>query len=308
MYKYRYIYGPVPSRRLGLSLGVSPIPDNHCTQSCIYCQLGRTRKLTDVREEYFPLEDMESELDHFLATPRSFDVVTIVGEGEPTLYLRLGELIRAIQKRTEKPVAVITNGSLLCHNEMREELSCADIVLPSVDAVTEKQYKYINRPCRHLSIESHLAGIQEFSKSYKGQLWLETMMIKGVNDRDEDLFALGKYLEGVSYDRLYINTPVRPPAESFVEEPDIERVTRAVEILGGIAINELTSEGFCSDIEDDFEAIQSIIRRHPMNQYEIRTFLKTRGSEDPEKILALMNENQDIHKIEYKNYVTYRLN
>lgn len=308
MYKYRYIYGPVPSRRLGLSLGVSPIPDNHCTQSCIYCQLGRTRKLTDIREEYFPLEEMEAELDHFLASPKAFDVVTIVGEGEPTLYLRLGELIQAIQKRTDKPVALITNGSLLYHKEMREELYCADIVLPSVDAVTEEQYKLINRPCRHFSIENHLAGIREFSKAYKGQLWLETMMLKGINDRDEDLFALRDYLEGVNYDRLYINTPVRPPAESFVEEPEIERVNRAVEILGGIAINELTSEGFCSDIEDDFEAIQSIIRRHPMNQYEIRTFLTSRGSEKPDAILALMDKDQEIHKIEYKHYVTYRLN
>lgn len=305
---YQNIYGPVPSRRLGLSLGLSPIPDNHCSHSCIYCQLGRTRKLTDVREEFYPLEELEAELDRFFVSPKSFDVVTIVGEGEPTLYLRIGELIQAIQKRTDKPVAVITNGSLLYREDVREELAHADLVLPSIDAMTEEQYRRINRPCKHFSLENHLGGIKEFSRMYQGQLWLETMVLKGINDRDEDFLKLYDYLKEIRYERLYINTPVRPPAESFVEEPNPKRIRRAVEILGGIAIDKLTSEGFCSDIKDDFEAIKSIIMRHPMNQYEIRTFLASRGVEDPDRILSRMDDAQEVHKIEYKNYVTYRLN
>ncbi len=305
---YRYIYGPVPSRRLGLSLGVSPIPDNHCSHSCIYCQLGRTRQLSDVREEFYPLEEIEAELDRFFASPKSFDVVTIVGEGEPTLYLKLGELIQAIQKRTDKPVAVITNGSLLYRKDVREEVASADLVLPSIDAMTEEQYRRINRPCRHFSLENHLGGIREFSRTYQGQLWLETMVLKGINDRDEDFLALRDYLANVRYDRLYINTPVRPPAESFVEEPDPERIRSAVEILGGIAINELCTEGFGSDIADDYEAIKSIIKRHPMNQYEVRSFLEGRRVEKPERILDRLNSDQKVLKIEYKNYVTYRLN
>ncbi len=308
MSNYHFLYGPVPSRRMGISLGVSPIPDNYCSHSCIYCQLGRTRKLTTKREEFFPLEDIIKEIDQYFLDPMPMDVVTIVGEGEPTLYARLGELIAYLHTKTEKPIAVITNGSLLYRQDVAEELMLADLVLPSVDAVTEKQYKNINRPSKQLSLETHLEGIKRFSHRFKGQLWIETMLVKGFNDRELDFYALKEYLDEVAFERLYINTPVRPPAEDYVQEPSRETVMKAVEILGGIAIDELASEGFESDTADDLEAIKSIIKRHPMNQHEIVSFLKKRNRDDVSGLLDMLNEDQVVKKIRYKGYVTYRLN
>ena len=143
---YKYLFGPVPSRRLGASLGVSPIPERTCNYSCVYCQLGRTLRMTNTRQEFFPLEEILAEFREYLQGSIPFDVVTVVGEGEPTLYSRLGELIAGLKKETDKPVAVITNGALLYDAEMRRELMEADIVLPSLDAVTEEQYRKIDRP------------------------------------------------------------------------------------------------------------------------------------------------------------------
>jgi wyosine [tRNA(Phe)-imidazoG37] synthetase (radical SAM superfamily) len=304
---YKYIYGPVPSRRLGLSLGISPIPQKHCNYSCIYCQLGRTINLTNKREEYFELGDIIKEFKEYLKEELEFDVVTIVGEGEPTLYLRLGELIIELKKLTDKPIAVVTNGALLYDEELRRELMGADIVLPSLDAADEESFRKINRPYKKIEFEKMLEGFRIFSKDFKGQLWLETMLIKDVNDDTKSLLKLKKILDTIQYDRLYINSPVRPPAETFVEEPLSKNIEKAVDILGGISINQLVSEGFYSEVEDDYNAIISIIKRHPMNQFEIKSFLNFRGCEDISGVFERLKSDKGVDIINYKNYKTYRL-
>lgn len=304
----RYLYGPVPSRRLGLSLGISPIPDNTCSHSCIYCQLGRTRHLTVEREEFYPLADMVREIDAFFSHPTSFDVVTIVGEGEPTLYARMGDLIDAVKRRTDRPVAVITNGSLLHREDVARELMKADIVLPSVDAVDETAYRRINRPVRSLTSELVLGGIRSFTESFEGQVWLESMLLKEINDSDQALYRLRDYLDTVPYEKLYINTPVRPPAEEYVEQPTAERIRRAEEILGGVAIDHLVSEGFVSEIEDDLQAIKSIILRHPMNQHEVRSFLESRHPEDADAVMEALQNDPEVKAVPYRGYLTFRMN
>ncbi len=302
----KYIYGPVPSRRLGISLGVSPIPKKTCNYSCIYCQLGRTDHMTNTRKMFFPVEDILAEFDEFLESKVKFDVVTIVGEGEPTLYLGLGELIREIQKRTDKPVAVITNGALFYDPDLRRELYDADIVLPTLDAYDEASFRKISRPHGTITFDMVDEGLKEFSKEYKGQFWIELMLMEGINDDDESLKKYSEALKKLRYDKLYINTPVRPPAESYVKALSHKKMNHVVDVLGGISIDLLESEGFRSEIKDDYEAIMSIIKRHPMNQYEIEGFLASRGSNIAE-VLDRLEKDSKVASISYKGYVTYRL-
>jgi len=303
----KYIYGPVPSRRLGISLGISPIPKKTCNYSCIYCQLGRTDRMTNTRMMFFPVDAIVSEFNEVLKEQVPFDVITIVGEGEPTLYLGLGELIGEIQKRTDKPVAVITNGALLSDGKVRSELGKADIVLPTMDASSEDLFRRINRPHKDLEFAKVLGGLQEFSKTYQGQLWLEIMLVKGFNDDEQSLVNFSRMLGSLCYDKLYVNTPVRPPAESFAKAVDHEMMDRAAKFLSGISIDLLVSQGFHSEIKDDYPAVLSIIKRHPMNQFEIEGFLKSRGSKDSRKILEELSCDSQVLSISYKGFITYRL-
>lgn len=307
MKEMKYVYGPVPSRRLGISLGISPIPKKTCNYSCIYCQLGRTDHMTNTRQMFFPVEEIIREFDEALRNKVEFDVVTIVGEGEPTLYLGLGQLISEIHKRTHRPVAVITNGALLYDSKLRTELYDADIVLPTLDAYDEASFRTINRPYGEISFNMVNDGLKIFSQEYKGQLWIELMLIEGINDDDESLEKYSEVLRELKYDRLYINTPVRPPSEDYVKASSHEKMNHAVDILGGISIDLLESEGFHSEIADDYEAIMSIIKRHPMNQFEIEGFLKVRECSDICIIFNKLKEDSRIIMLKYKGYVTYRL-
>lgn len=306
MKEVKYIFGPVPSRRLGRSLGISPIPKKACNYSCIFCQLGRTHNMTNTRQEFFPVEDILAELDEYLAGSDEFDVISLVGEGEPTLYLKLGELIRGIKERTEKPVVVITNGALLSDPEVREELMDADIVMPSLDSVNEEMFKKTDRPYGKIKYEEVSEGLVKFSHEYKGLLFLEIMLMDGINDDRETLLQFKDLLKNIRYDKIYINTPVRPPAEDDVNMSSPEAIDMAVELLGGISIDALAAGSFGSEIADDYEAILSIIGRHPMNQFEIGGFLDSRENADAESIFKRLSEDPAVDLAEYKGYVTYR--
>jgi len=305
--EFKYIYGPLPSRRLGLSLGVSPIPKKTCNYSCIYCQLGKTNRMTNIRQMFYPVKDIICELDYVLKKNVQFDVITVVGEGDPTLYSGLGELIGEIHKRTDKPVAVITNGALLNDLQVQAELSGADIVLPTLGGYDEESFKKISRPHKSLKFSEVLRGLEDFSEKYKGQLWIEIMLMKGINDDDESLNRYKEILKKIKYDKLYLNTPVRPPAKSEVKVVDHEKMNHAAEILGGISIDLLKSKGFHSEIKDDYAAILSIIKRHPMNQFEIDGFLKARGNVNTEIIFSKLKNDNTVAVINQMGYDMYRL-
>ena len=304
---YKYIYGPVPSRRMGISLGISPIPKKYCNYSCIYCQLGRTKNLTNKRSEFFDMKEILREFEDISQKDIYYDVVTIVGEGEPTLYSELGNLIKKVKAMTDKPVAVITNGALMYDERTRKDLMKADIVLPSLDACNENMFTRINRPSRSINYKNMLEGLMEFANHYRGQLWLEIMLVKGYNDSVDNLIDFKKILSRIKYDKLYINTPVRPPAESYVNKIDNEKMELAVEMLEGISIDQLVSDGFYSEIEDDVEAVLSIIKRHPMNQFEIVSFLEKRGNKNTMEIFEKLSYIDEVEVVEYMNYNTYRL-
>lgn len=303
----KFVYGPVPSRRLGESLGISPIPKKTCNYSCIYCQLGRTNKMSNKRMEFFNISDILNEFKSYLDLGTEFDVITLVGEGEPTLYSKIGELILELKKLTDKPIAVITNAALLYDKVVQKELSEADIVLPSLDAYDEKTFRMINRPYGKLDFMQCYNGLVEFSNNYKGQLWLEIMLVEGINEDKNSLLKFKSLIEKIKYTRLYINTPIRPPAEEYVRAVSSESINIATEILGGISIDNLVSVGFKSEIEDDYEAILSIIRRHPMNQFEIKSFLSIRKCSDINSLFERLNKDNNINHINYKGFITYRL-
>ncbi len=308
MKNYKYIYGPVPSRRMGKSLGISPIPEKTCNYSCVYCQLGRTNHLTNTREEFFPLSEILEELNDYSTKGQEFDVISIVGEGEPTLYSRLGELIQGIKDMLDKPVAVITNGALLYDKNLREELMSADMVLPSVDAYNESIYKKIDRPYGKLHFNEVSAGLIEFSKEYKGQLYLEIMLVDGINSSDEDIQGFKEYLKEINYDKLYINTPVRPPAESNVKAVGHERISHAVKELNGISIDMLASGSFYSDTLDTYDAVLSISSRHPLSHFELISFLSSRGLDKKaiDDIINRLKKDSRVECIDYNKIITYR--
>ena len=303
----KFIFGPVPSRRLGRSLGISPIPKKTCNYSCIFCQLGRTDRMTNTRKEFFPVADILAELDEYLKSSNEFDVISLVGEGEPTLYLKLGELLKGIKERTDKPVAVITNGALLSDESVRKELMEADIVLPSLDSVSSAMYHQIDRPYGTIDYDEVTHGLELFSHEFKGQIFIEVMLMDKLNDDEESLQKFREILSHVRYDKVYINTPVRPPAESYAGISSPEAIKRAVELLDGISIDALAAGTFGSETADDYEAILEIIGRHPMNQFEIGGFLDSRSNPEPEKIIKRLQDDPEVISTEYKGYFTYRL-
>lgn len=264
------VFGPVPSRRLGQSLGIDPVPMKTCNWNCVYCQLGRTRPLRTERRINFPNLEIIAQLQVALDAhePKEIDWVTFVGSGETTLHAGLGEMIRGVKKLTDHPVAVITNGSLLYLPEVREELAPADAVLPSLDAGNPVLYRRINRPHPSLTFERLTDGLIAFREMYPGKLWVEVMLVRGLNDTEEALREIAGWLAEIRPDEVHVVQPTRPPAESWVRPPKEEGLARAQAILGDVARIVLPAEGefdFSGD-EDLVKAIAGVITRHPLRE------------------------------------------
>ncbi|MGB2895080.1 MAG: radical SAM protein [Anaerolineales bacterium] len=269
----KYVYGPVPSRRLGQSLGVDPIPLKTCNWNCVYCQLGRSKPLVNERSEYYPTEAILADVKHALAShaPGDFDWITFVGSGETTLHSRLGWLLREVKALSQHPVAVITNGSLLYMPEMREELAPADAVLPSLDVGSQELYRQVNRPVAELPFESLLEGLIAFRKGYQGKLWVEVMLVQGLNDSEYALRDIANALVRIQPDEVHIVLPTRPPVETWVQPADEDGLLRARAILGDIAhvVHPGSGSFDLSGNESLADALVGIITRHPMSESEL---------------------------------------
>jgi wyosine [tRNA(Phe)-imidazoG37] synthetase (radical SAM superfamily) len=284
----KFVFGPVPSRRLGQSLGIDPIPLKTCNWNCVYCQLGRSKPLLNERLEYFQREDILAEAEQALAAhaPGEIDWVTFVGSGETTLHASIGWLIRQVKSLTHLPVAVITNGTLLYQPELRTDLSPADAVLPSLDAGNACLYRKINRPWPKLTFDLLLEGMIAFRREYTGQLWMEVMLVKDLNDTVESLQEIAVALKQIRPDQVHLLLPTRPPAESWVQPSDESGVQRALAILGAVANVIIPASD--SDIKitsvadgDNLEqAILGIVTRHPMHEKELFNVLSTWSTEE----------------------------
>jgi wyosine [tRNA(Phe)-imidazoG37] synthetase (radical SAM superfamily) len=226
----KYLFGPVNSRRLGISQGIDLLPPKICNFNCIYCEVGPTRQLTCERRQYVPTEEIIREIDQLLedrALVDRLDVFTITASGEPTLHTGIGTIIDHLKNHAAKPVAVLTNGSLLHLADVRRDLANADIIIPSLDSAREESFRRINRPAGCAPLAGLIDGLIEFRKGFQGEMWLEILLAKGINDSPEDIDALVRTVMKIKPDRVQLNTVARPPLEKFalpLERQELEAV------------------------------------------------------------------------------------
>jgi wyosine [tRNA(Phe)-imidazoG37] synthetase (radical SAM superfamily) len=284
--KYRHLYGPVPSRRLGRSLGIDLVPHKICTYDCIYCQIGKTTKWTLARREYVPVKEVLKEVKVFLSEGVPFDHFSLSGSGEPTLHSRIRPIIEGIKELSPVPVAVITNGSLLWMKTVRDDLLQADVVLPSLDGVSSQTFEKINRPHEKLDIEKVIDGMVEFRKVYRGQIWLEILFCKGVNDAQSELLKMKAAVERIQPDLIHLNTVVRPPSETWVA-PLSQREMEEIQSFFGtkaIIISEFDRHPSSASPGDVAEGIVRILRRRPLSLSDLSKGMGI-SQEDLEKYL-----------------------
>jgi wyosine [tRNA(Phe)-imidazoG37] synthetase (radical SAM superfamily) len=208
---YKYIFGPVPSRRLGMSLGIDLVPKKVCSLDCVYCEVGKTTKLTLERMEYIKSEKIKEELLHYFNHNPDPDYFTFSGSGEPTLNSKIGEILQFLkQNKPAIPVAVLTNGTLLYNQSVRDAIKDAAVVLPSLDAATDEVFKKINRPQESLTIDKYIQGLADFRKEFKGKIWLEIFILPDYNNSEEELAELKKAILRIKPDSVQLNTLDRP--------------------------------------------------------------------------------------------------
>lgn len=270
---FKYLFGPVFSRRLGVSLGVDLLPYKTCTLDCVYCECGSTIDLVTSVAEYVSTEDVKSELNLYLSSCPKIDVITFSGAGEPTLHSGLGEIVRYIKENFfGYPVAVITNGTLLNIPSVRDGLQEADIVMTSFDALDEDIFFSVNRPHKDIRIQDMKDGLIEFKKSYKGKLWLEIFVIPDINDKKDHLDKLRDFINIVKPDRIQLNSLDRPGAETWVKPADADSLAaissylEKSEIINSYEIKKNTVTVFS---ENSHEKVMNAISRRPCTLEEI---------------------------------------
>jgi wyosine [tRNA(Phe)-imidazoG37] synthetase (radical SAM superfamily) len=309
MKTYRYLYGPVPSRRLGRSLGVDLVPHKICTYDCIYCQVGKTTEKTLLRKEYTPKEKVLEEVKTFLSKRDSpIDHISLSGAGEPTLHSKIRSVIEGIKEMSSIPVAVLTNGSLLFLEEVREDLVPSDIVLPSLDAVSTEVFSRINRPSGDLTVEKVIEGMVEFRKVYKGQIWLEILFCKGVNDSESEVLQMKKTADRIRPDLIHLNTVVRPPADPSAISLSQREMEKIRAFLGEKAsiISEFDRHLFPVPERERQDEILRILRRRPLSLNDLSKWMGVSQTE-LDGYLRLMVEDGKIQAHSFGGSVYYEV-
>jgi len=294
-----YIFGPVPSRRLGLSLGVDLLNCKSCNFNCIYCELGRTFKYTSERKIFVKTDDVIKEIKDFLDKKNKTDYITFSGSGEPTLALNLGEAIKETKKITNIPIALITNGSFFYDKEVRNDITDADVVLPSFDAADEATFIKINRPHRSFNFKRFLDGFIQFCVEYRGKIWVEVMVVKNINDNDEHILKLKTIFDKIpKIEKIQLNTVVRSRAENYAEPVSERQLTHIKNLLG----NKAEIIGFfkgekIKTIDNLKDAILSIVRLRPVTLQDLKDVLNFKE----EEILLNLEELEKEHLIKKEN-------
>lgn len=297
-------FGPVPSRRLGRSLGINNIPPKTCTYSCVYCQLGRTPRLQLARQSFYSPEDITQAVQNRVQQAQTagevIDYLTFVPDGEPTLDLNLGRTIQML-KPLGIPIAVITNSSLIDSLEVQDDLSAADWVSLKLDAFHQAIWQRIDRPHGRLRLSEILQGALAFARYYAGSLATETMLVAGVNDEEEHLASIAEFLNLLRPDVAYLSIPTRPPAEGWVKAPNEYTLVRAyqvfsahvghVEWLIGYEGDAFAATG---DIVSDLLSITAV---HPMRQEAVVSLLRRNGA--GWDVVEEMIRNGHLKELEY---------
>jgi len=290
---FRYVYGPVPSRRLGRSLGVDLVPFKTCTFDCVYCQLGRTTNKTMERKEYVSAVEVLEEVKRKLAEEDVPDYITFAGSGEPTLNSRIGDMIRGIKDLTDIPVAVLTNGSLLWMKEVQDDLMAADLVIPSLDAGDDQLFRYVNRPHGDISFERLVEGLVEFTRRFPGQVWLEILLLKGVTGMPSHVKKIAALVERIAPARVQLNTVCRPPAEEFAFPLSLNDLLSLSGFFPGLVDIISEDSQYHSDAptfsESREEDILALLRRRPCTSEDIAVGLGIHVAEALKRLNALVD-------------------
>jgi wyosine [tRNA(Phe)-imidazoG37] synthetase (radical SAM superfamily) len=288
-----HVFGPVPSRRLGRSLGVDLIPFKACTFDCLYCQLGPTPKTTLERQQIAEVEPIIGEITEKLAATKP-DYITLSGSGEPTLYPRLGELIERIHEVTTVPVAVITNGSLLFDRDVREGLIHAELVIPSLDAGDEEMYRRVNRPHDELSFQRLVEGLTLLKKEYRGQYWLEVLLLAGLTDSEEEAAKIAAIARQIGPDRIQLNTCVRPPADRSARMVSANRLDELTNLFSPKAevIADYRRDGLEISNDGDSAEILEILSRRPCSAPDIAAGLGLALNEVIKRLEPLLSDGR----------------
>jgi wyosine [tRNA(Phe)-imidazoG37] synthetase (radical SAM superfamily) len=307
------VFGPIPSRRLGRSLGINNIPHKVCSYSCVYCQVGRTSNKDIERKEYFKPEEIVKEVSDKLVAltgiNEKVDYISIVPDGEPTLDINLGYLIELLKLFGIK-VAVFTNGSLLSRNDVKADLFKADLVSIKIDTVDEDIWYKINRPKNNLNLNFLLKGFSDFAKEYNGRLITETMLARGINDSKLSIERTAQFISKLKINKSYLAVPVRPPAENKVKPVSVTTMDFALKMFGE---NNIDAESLTRDTATDFshtdnfeEELLSITSVHPMNRDAVARLLK-KANLDWSVIRDLLNQKKVI-EVEYNGEKYYQRN
>ncbi len=307
--KKRFVYGPVPSRRLGRSLGVDLVPYKVCSYDCIYCQLGRTKEKTIERKMYVPSDKILDQVDKSLSKGARPDYITLAGSGEPTLNTEIGILIREIKKLTEIPLAVLTNSSLLGNRHVRESIREADVVLPSLDAYDEESFETINRPHHEISYGAMAEGLITFCKEFTGEIWLEIFVLDGVNASERHAIQFKRWIDRVHPQKIHINTAVRPTAEPYARQVSDQEMAKFCKILGEgaevIAPSRISeNHGKATNVEED---LLNLLARRPCTLDEIAAGLSMSHTEMLKHIKPLV-KTRAIERAKKGGTIYYQLN
>ncbi|MDE4908265.1 radical SAM protein [Methanogenium marinum] len=292
---YQYLFGPVPSRRLGVSLGIDLVPHKTCSYNCIYCECGKTTELTTERAEYYSTDAIILEIDDYLSTHPKLDFITFSGSGEPTLHSGMGRIARHIRENfPEYRIALLTNGSLLTDPAVRAEAADVHVVVPSMDAVSESVFKKIDRPCSSISAADVLSGLITFRKEFKGEIWLEIFIVPGLNDTEEELLFLRDAIAEIRPDRVQLNALDRPGIYDWITTPTKEEMEIIADSLGFPGIDIVEGLQSRSDIasfsQDVRESILGTIRRRPCTIDDLSRILGLHPNEVRKYIDPLLAE------------------
>ncbi len=303
-----FLFGPVPSRRLGRSLGVDLIPRKTCPFDCIYCEVGPTTARTAGRRN-FETEAIIRELEGYLAGPHpALDFITLAGSGEPTLNLGLGRIIEAAKSLTATPLAVLTNGALLHLPAVRRELAAADVVLPSLDAGSEETFQAINRPLQGFTLTRLRQGLRAFRREYRGQIWLEIMLVPGLNDGEAELAALRDCIREIAPDKVQLNTPVRPGVEDWVKPLSSEEMAAIAAFLGGpVEVIAAFDRGPAAGLSPSDGQFLEALARRPMTAVDLAKVLGLPVFLVREKLTRFGGEGL-VSSDRYQNEEFYRCN
>jgi len=303
-------FGPVPSRRLGQSLGVNTVPCKTCTYSCVYCQLGPTTDTTVERKIYHQTETVvEKVIDRLRGLKSVPDYVTFLGCGEPTLAANMSGILSGISASWKGKKALLTNGALFWMDDVRKESLGFDVVLPTVSAGNEQLFRKIHRPHRSLDHRKVRDGIRRFASDFAGELWIEVMLMRGVNDDRQNLEEINTSIEPLDADKIHLTAPIRPPSERWVLCPTKEAVELAMQLIpGSVDTTRYEEGGFGSRREKVVEDLMDMARVHPMREEQIIDVFRISGlsPEEASEHLARMVDEGVVLRTEHVGKVFYR--